>query len=249
MPSKKKKIYLLALLALVSLFLAACAKPSPQSLVKKAQQSKIANFQLKIDEHYYENAKPVHFYGQINYQRSPFVMQTDLTQSGDQNVKMWVGQRYAYVKYYKDQQEAWYKAKLSQFTTISHFQQLVKDMDTLTLSQKSAKLFTVSQAKNGWRLSYTGRSQRLWQEITETNGLATLSNDSQMAAAKLQQIKMTIDLNKQKQLTGLAIYAKYKIKGQTSSTKLSMLKVNQQKKQAIPKTVIKNSVDVSKLNK
>lgn len=249
MPSKKKKIYLLALLALVSLFLAACAKPSPQSLVKKAQQSKIANFQLKIDEHYYENAKPVHFYGQINYQRSPFVMQTDLTQSGDQNVKMWVGQRYAYVKYYKDQQEAWYKAKLSQFTTISHFQQLVKDMDTLTLSQKSAKLFTVSQAKNGWQLSYTGRSQRLWQEITENNGLATLSNDSQMAAAKLQQIKMTIDFSQKKQLTGLAIYAKYKIKGQTSSTKLSMLKVNQQKKLAIPKTVIKNSVDVSKLNK
>lgn len=249
MPSKKKKIYLLALLALVSLFLAACAKPSPQSLVKKAQQSKIANFQLKIDEHYYENAKPVHFYGQINYQRSPFVMQTDLTQSGDQNVKMWVGQRYAYVKYYKDQQEAWYKAKLSQFTTISHFQQLVKDMDTLTLSKKSAKLFTVIQAKNGWRLSYTGRSQRLWQEITENNGLATLSNDSQMATAKLQQIKMTIDFNQKKQLTGLVIYAKYKIKGQTSSTKLSMLKVNQQKKLAIPKTVIKNSVDVSKLNK
>jgi hypothetical protein len=249
MPSKKKKIYLLALLALVSLFLAACAKPSPQSLIKKAHQSKIANFQLKIDEHYYENAKPVHFYGQINYQRSPFVMQTDLTQSGDQNVKMWVGQHYAYVKYYKDQQEAWYKAKLSQFTTISHFQQLVKDMDTLTLSQKSAKLFTVSQAKNGWRLSYTGRSQRLWQEITENNGLATLSNDSQMAAAKLQQIKMTIDFSQKKQLTGLVIYAKYKIKGQTSSTKLSMLKVNQQKKLAIPKTVIKNSVDVSKLNK
>lgn len=249
MPSKKKKIHLLALLALVSLFLAACAKPSPQSLVKKAQQSKINNFQLKIDERYYENAKPVHFYGQINYQRFPFVMQADLTQSGDQNVKMWVSQRYAYVKYYKDQQEAWYKAKLSQFTTISHFQQVVKDMDTLTLSKKSAKLFTVSQAKNGWRLSYTGKSQRLWQEITETNGLASLSNDSQMAAAKLQQIKMTIDLNKQKQLTGLAIYAKYKVKGQTSSTKLSMLKVNQQKKLAIPKTVIKNSVDVSKLNK
>lgn len=249
MPSKKKKIHLLALLALVSLFLAACAKPSPQSLVKKAQQSKINNFQLKIDEHYYKNAKPVRFYGQINYQRSPFVMQTDLTQSGDQNVKMWLGQRYAYVKYYKDQQVAWYKAKLSQFTTISHFQQVVKDMDTLTLSQKSAKLFTVSQAKNGWRLSYTGKSQRLWQEITETNGLASLSSDSQMAKAQLQQIKMTIDLNKQKQLTGLAIYVKYKIKGQTSSTKLSMLKVNQQKKLAIPKTVIKNSVDVSKLNK
>lgn len=249
MPSKKKKIHLLALLALVSLFLAACAKPSPQSLVKKAQQSKINNFQLKIDERYYGNDKPVRFYGQINYQRSPFVMQTDLTQSGDQNVKMWLGQRYAYVKYYKDQQEAWYKAKLSQFTTISHFQQVVKDMETLTLSQKSAKLFTVSQAKNGWRLSYTGKSQRLWQEITETNGLASLSNDSQMAKAKLQQIKMTIDLNKRKQLTSLAIYTKYKVKGQTSSTKLSMLKVNQQKKLAIPKTVIKNSVDVSKLNK
>ncbi|MHC6159210.1 hypothetical protein ACYULR_03995 [Lactobacillus delbrueckii subsp. lactis] len=141
MPSKKKKIHLLTLLALASLFLTACAKPSPQSLVKKAQQSKIANFQLKIDEHYYTENKPVRFYGQINYQRSPFVMQADLTQSGDQNVKMWVGQRYAYVKYYKDQQEAWYKAKLSQFTTISHFQQLVKDMDTLTLSQKSAKFF------------------------------------------------------------------------------------------------------------
>lgn len=249
MPSKKKKIHLLALLALVSLFLAACAKPSPQSLVKKARQSKINNFQLKIDERYYENAKPVRFYGQINYQRSPFVMQTDLTQSGDQNVKMWLSQRYSYVKYYKDQQEAWYKAKLSQFTTISHFHQVVKDMDTLTLSQKSAKLFTVSQAKNGWRLSYTGKSQRLWQEITETNGLASLSSDNQMAKAQLQQIKMTIDLNKQKQLTGLAIYAKYKVKGQTSSTKLSMLKVNQQKKLAIPKTVIKNSVDVSKLNK
>ena len=249
MPSKKKKIHLLALLALVSLFLAACAKPSPQSLVKKARQSKINNFQLKIDERYYENAKPVRFYGQINYQRSPFVMQTDLTQSGDQNVKMWLGQRYAYVKYYKDRQEAWYKAKLSQFTTISHFHQVVKDMDTLTLSQKSAKLFTVSQAKNGWRLSYTGKSQRLWQEITETNGLASLSSDNQMAKAQLQQIKMTIDLNKQKQLTGLTIYAKYKVKGQTSSTKLSMLKVNQQKKLAIPKTVIKNSVDVSKLNK
>lgn len=249
MLSKKKKIHLLALLALVSLFLAACAKPSPQSLVKKAQQSKINNFQLKIDEHYYKNAKPVRFYGQINYQRSPFVMQTDLTQSRDQNVKMWLSQRYAYVKYYKDQQVAWYKAKLSQFTTISHFHQVVKDMDTLTLSQKSAKLFTVNQAKNGWRLSYTGKSQRLWQEITETNGLASLSSDNQMAKAKLQQIKMTIDLNKQKQLTGLAIYAKYKVKGQTSSTKLSMLKVNQQKKLAIPKTVIKNSVDVSKLNK
>ncbi len=141
MPSKKKKIHLLTLLALASLFLTACAKPSPQSLVKKAQQSKIANFQLKTDEHYYTGNKPVRFYGQINYQRSPFVMQADLTQSGDQNVKMWVGQRYAYVKYYKDQQEAWYKAKLNQFTTISHFQQLVKDMDTLTLSQKSAKLF------------------------------------------------------------------------------------------------------------
>ncbi|MGM9906415.1 hypothetical protein [Lactobacillus sp.] len=249
MPSKKKKFHLLALLTLVSIFLAACSKPSPQSLIKKAQQSKISNFQLKVDERYYENAKPVRFYGQINYQRSPFVMQTDLTQSGDQNVKMWVGQRYAYVKFYKGQQAAWYKAKLSQFTTISHFQQVVKDMDTLTLSQKSAKLFTVSQAKSGWRLSYTGKSQRLWKEITETNGLASLSNDSQMAKAKLQQIKMTIDLNQKKQLTGLAIYAKYKVKGQTSSTKLSMLKVNQQKKLAIPKTVSKNSVDVSKLNK
>ncbi|APG70811.1 hypothetical protein LD731_01035 [Lactobacillus delbrueckii subsp. delbrueckii] len=249
MPSKKKKIHLLTLLALASLFLTACAKPSPQSLVKKAQQSKIANFQLKIDEHYYTGNKPVRFYGQINYQRSPFVMQADLTQSGDQNVKMWVGQRYAYVKYYKDQQEAWYKAKLSQFTTISHFQQLVKDMDTLTLSQKSAKLFSVSRTKNGWRLSYTGKSQRLWQEITETNGLASLSSDSQMAKAKLQQIKMTIDFSQKKQLTGLAIYAKYKVKGQTSSTMLSMLKVNQQKKLAIPKTVSKNSVDVSRLNK
>ena len=77
MPSKKKKIHLLTLLALASLFLTACAKPSPQSLVKKAQQSKIANFQLKIDEHYYTGNKPVRFYGQINYQRSPFVMQAD----------------------------------------------------------------------------------------------------------------------------------------------------------------------------
>ena len=219
MPSKKKKIHLLTLLALASLFLTACAKPSPQSLVKKAQQSKIANFQLKTDEHYYTGNKPVRFYGQINYQRSPFVMQADLTQSGDQNVKMWVGQRYAYVKY------------------------------TLTLSQKSAKLFSVSRTKNGWRLNYTGKSQRLWQEITETNGLASLSSDSQMAKAKLQQIKMTIDFSQKKQLTGLAIYAKYKVKGQTSSTKLSMLKVNQQKKLAIPKTVSKNSVDVSRLNK
>ena len=56
-----------------------------------------------------------------------------------------------------------------------------------------------------------------------------------MAKAKLQQIKMTIDFSQKKQLTGLAIYAKYKVKGQTSSTKLSMLKVNQQKSWPSPR--------------
>ncbi|WP_201331188.1 hypothetical protein, partial [Lactobacillus nasalidis] len=180
MPSSRKKRKLLPLfLALACLALTACAKqnPSPQSLLKKAQQSKINNFQLKINEHYYADSQPVHFYGQVGYQRSPFVMKTNLTQSGDQNVRMWVGQRYAYVRYYKGKQAAWYKAKLSQFTTIAHFQQVVKDMDTLTLSQKSAKLFTVSKTSAGYRLKYTGSSRRLWREITKLNGLATLSSD------------------------------------------------------------------------
>ncbi len=91
----------------------------------------------------------------------------------------------------------------------------------------------------------------MWQDITEKDGLATLTSDASMVKATIKRIKMTILLNKKGRLTGVKLTAKYQPQGKQKSTttKLSLLKINQGKKLSLPEKVKKNSVDITKLNK
>lgn len=244
---KGKFLSLFAGIFLALFMLTGCSQPSSQSLLKKAQKTDIENFQLQLDE----KSSSEHFYGQVSYQRSPFLMKTKLTEKGDQTINMWVQGNYAYVKYFKGKQAAWYKAKLSQYTTIKQFQATIKQMDQLYLSKQSAKLFKVASTTSGYKLTYTGKNKNLWQDITEKDGLATLTSDASMVKATIKRIQMTILLNQRGRLTGVKLTAKYQPQGKqkATTTKLSLLKINQGKKLTLPEKVKKNSVDITKLNK
>lgn len=244
--------YLLAAwLLLACLTLTACSVPDASTVLRKAEQTKISSFKLQVDDHYYNHkGQPVEFSGTIRYQKKPFVMWTDLKQTGDQHVKMWVTNRYAYLNLYKDQHQAWYKAKASQYVNIGQFQQVVSKLDTLPLSAKSRKLFKVARnGKAGYVLTYSGKSKALWRDLNQSHALAPVSgNNSVTKSDHLTKLDMTIAVNQHYQLTGFKLTARYQAAGKTGSTKVAMSTVNQTRL-AIPKSVLENSVDITKANK
>lgn len=242
-----KKLLTLPIIIISSLLFGCSNKtPSNTVILKTALNTHINNFKLNINDSVKSNKDTNSFRGNINYQRTPFIMWVDLNQSDQPHVKMWIQNKNAYLNDPKE--DNWLSTPLTNYTTVFHLKDVIGQMDMLPLSRKSQKLFKVTESRDGYKLKYSGHNARLWNDINKDNGLSTMAGYDDISKATIKNLKVVIYTSKKYKLLAFNISAKYKHKNNNGSTELKASKINKLKKLSVPKSVIENSVDISKIN-
>lgn len=243
-----KKKLLIPLLGL--LLLSACSKkaeqkpkialPSAQSILVKTSKT---NFKTMHAIWQQTNSS-----GQVlqkttaKYSKSPLVLYANFTTDSN-HYQLWIKGKHSYVKMEGTASEKWFKTSLSKSSSYSN---LTGDAAKIALMSftSDAKLFKVAKNNKGYRLTYNGNSQKIWQDISD-NQVITSVIGLDLNEVKPKSSKITIDTDSKSNLTSLKIDSKYSESGQIKHLQFTADQINQLPPLSVPKKVLASAVVLS----
>ena len=249
---KKKSLFSLLFLALLTIFVSACSKnsvqknnlPSPQVILSKAQNTKFKSLhatwlQTATSGQTLQKAE-------ARFQKKPLTIFAYFTTNSN-HYKMWMNDKQNYVQMQGTASNHWSKTKMGKASSYAQLTDQLAQSALMTFSSNSAKLFKVRRSSNGYQLTYTGNNKKIFNEIIQNTMITSVIG---IDTNNIKPVKMVISLNTNQKydLNKLNIDVTYKEKKAPKHIKMIINQINGLPKMQIPSNVTKSAVDLGSLS-
>lgn len=248
---KKTKLLFTSFLALIiGLSLSACSTqkektslPSAKTILAGAQDTTLKNLaanwqQTDANNKTTQSAK-------IKYSSKPLVMHADITTNSN-HYKMWIDNKTNYIQMRGTASDKWFKTKFTDSSSYAQLADSIAKNALLNLDDSTAKQFKVKKASSGYKLTYNGNSAKIWNSIKQSSSITSMIGID-FSKAKLTNINIEINTDKNYKLTGLNVLAKYKENKKNKTFKMTISQINKLGKLKVPTSVSKNAINLEKI--
>lgn len=251
----KKKFLTILILFLTILFalnLAACSQqkktapkkpalPSAKTVLVNAEGTKFNNMHCQWLQT--DNNDKILQKAEVKYSKKPLIVYANFTTNSD-HAKMWIEGKKNYIQMQGTATKRWFKTKLSKK---SAYQQLTGDLAEAAMITftKNAKLFKVSKINNGYAVSYSGKSRKIWNDINEGSMISSIIGVD-IDDAKPSQMHIVFNIDKKYNLESAKIDAAYQDEGKIRHLKMNIDQINKIGQLKVPASITQNAVDLGK---
>lgn len=248
---KKIKIFLTSFLAIILITsLSACSTkktetklPSAKTILTGAQSTNLNNLAATWTQK--NSTGKTTQTAKVKYNKKPLIMQVNVTNNSN-HYKMWINSKTNYIQMSGTASDKWFKTKSSNNSSYAQLADSIAKNALLNLDDSTAKLFKVKKTNSGYTLTYNGNSKKLWQSIQQSSSITSMIGID-FSNAKVDQIKIKINTNKNYKLVNLTVSAKYKENKKVKSFNMTLDKINKLGTLKIPTNVTKNAVNLEKI--
>lgn len=245
---KKQYLFLLSLLLILPIFLTACSNkstknsvPSAKTILTSSSNTKITSLQatwLQTNQHQQIQQKAV-----VDYQKDPFIIHIN-SQASSNSYKMWVNKNNTYIQDPGTASNRWFKTQQSDNASFKMLTDALNSSTLITFGNSVNSFFKVQQTANGYKLTYDGKDQKMWDQIVANTILTTIVGVDQKSV-KPEKIHIQILTNKNYKLKKINIDTRYKEDGKTKNLKLVINQINQLPEMQIPSNVTNGAIDLT----